>query len=126
MAKPKPNDAEAVSLFPFLSILACLIGVLTFIITAVAISQMDQSEDIAAVERTEKYAPLVAQLEQDKAELEKLEAKQNAQQLLDEQIAQVEARITQAQQRIAQQQDQQKTIERAKAIRVEITQVNRL
>ena len=52
MAKPKPNDAEPVSLFPFLSILACLIGVLTFIITGVAISQMDQSEDLAAVERS--------------------------------------------------------------------------
>ena len=124
MAKPKPNDTEAVSLFPFLSILACLIGVLTFIITGVAISQMDQSEDIAAIERTEKYDPLMAQLEADKAELKRLQAQRNAQQVLDEQIKQAQAKIKQAKQRIAQLADREKTIKQAESIRLEITKVN--
>ncbi|WP_339731621.1 hypothetical protein [uncultured Gimesia sp.] len=46
MVKKKQNDTETVSLFPFLSILACVIGVLTLMITAMALSQMDQQDDV--------------------------------------------------------------------------------
>lgn len=45
MVKKKKSDSETVSLFPFLSILACVIGVLTLMITAMALSQMDQQDD---------------------------------------------------------------------------------
>ena len=80
MAKPKPNDAEPVSLFPFLSILACLIGVLTFIIAGISIPQMDQSDEIEAAERNERYEPIVAQLETDRTELEMLRARHSSMQ----------------------------------------------
>lgn len=123
MAKPKPNNEEPVSLFPFLSILACLIGVLTFIITGVAISQMDQSQDLAAIERIEKYGPLVAQLQADARELEQLDARVNAQQRLSEQIAQTQAKIEQAKKRIAQQEDRENTLKRAQAIQQQLTKV---
>ena len=33
MAKPRRNEDEGVSLFPFMSILACLIGILTLMIS---------------------------------------------------------------------------------------------
>lgn len=124
MAKPKQNNEEAVSLFPFLSILACLIGVLTFIITGVAISQMDQSEDLAAVERTEKYGPLVAQLEADKQDLQRLDANYAAEQALQAQIEQAELQIEKARALVTQQQQREKVIERAAVLRKQITQVN--
>jgi len=45
VAKKKKSSGETVSLFPFLSILACVIGVLTLMITALALSQMDNQDD---------------------------------------------------------------------------------
>jgi len=124
MAKPKPNDAEPVSLFPFLSILACLIGVLTFIITGVAVSQMDQSEDLANVERAEKYGPLIQQIAADKEELDKLESTRNIQQKLNEQIQQEQAKIDRAKKRILQQQNREQTRKEAQAIQQQLTQAN--
>ena len=55
MARRNKGDEETVSLFPFLSILACLIGTLTMMITAMAMSQMSKDEpqsdeEIAAAE----------------------------------------------------------------------------
>ena len=40
MKKKKNNDLQ-VSLFPFLSILACVLGILTLMITAIVIAQID-------------------------------------------------------------------------------------
>lgn len=42
MARRPKKTGHVVSLFPFLSILACVIGVLTLLITAMALGQMDQ------------------------------------------------------------------------------------
>jgi len=50
--RPDSGDNE-VSLFPFLSILACIIGVLTLMIATLALSQMD-TEAVAAAEEFEK------------------------------------------------------------------------
>ncbi len=41
MAKRRSKPKTTISLFPFLSILACVIGVLTLMITAMALGQMD-------------------------------------------------------------------------------------
>ncbi len=46
-------DDEDVSLFPFLSVIACLIGVLTMMISTMALAQMD-GEEIAVIEAWEK------------------------------------------------------------------------
>ncbi len=56
MARRKENDDDDVSLFPFLSILSCVIGVLTLLITAMAISQMDTPE----ISETENFEDLKA------------------------------------------------------------------
>ena len=48
MARNKDSEEDDVSLFPFLSILSCVIGVLTLLITAMAISQMDTPEIVEA------------------------------------------------------------------------------
>ena len=72
MKKKKKNDLQ-VSLFPFLSILACVIGILTLMITAIVIAQIDPeavNEKIeTALEDDEEFQKKVA--EQKKA-LEKL------------------------------------------------------
>lgn len=54
MARKKKGNEETVSLFPFLSILACVIGVLTLMITALALSQMDNQDD--SWKRAEEFA----------------------------------------------------------------------
>jgi polyhydroxyalkanoate synthesis regulator phasin len=52
MARRARGGAPEVSLFPFLSILACVIGTLTLMITALALGQMDTPE----VESAENYS----------------------------------------------------------------------
>jgi len=44
MAKRRRRAKQSISLFPFLSILACVIGTLTLLITALALGQMDTDE----------------------------------------------------------------------------------
>lgn len=55
MAKPRGGDENPVSLFPFLSILACVIGTLILLITSVAISQMESPPEEELVARVEEY-----------------------------------------------------------------------
>lgn len=50
--RPVDNDDD-VSLFPFLSIIACVIGVLTMMISTLALAQLD-GEDIALIEQWEQ------------------------------------------------------------------------
>ena len=73
MARRRKEEAEAVSLFPFLSILACLIGVLTLMITALALGQMDREQSQDDLARYEHYTELQATLEDDQAELKALQ-----------------------------------------------------
>lgn len=53
MAGRRRAEADDISLFPFLSILASIIGVLTLLISTMALTQMD-SEDFASLEQFEK------------------------------------------------------------------------
>jgi hypothetical protein len=72
MAKRNRQDL-AVSLFPFLSILACVIGVLTLMITGLAIAQLDNKGDTPEeVERAEAYLKLEKQKKKDEAETENM------------------------------------------------------
>jgi hypothetical protein len=50
--RPRTNDDE-ISLFPFLSIIACVIGVLTMMIATLALAQTD-TPDVAQIERYEE------------------------------------------------------------------------
>jgi hypothetical protein len=54
MPKRRGGEEEGVSLFPFLSIIACVIGVLTLLISALALAQMGGNEDIAKIEQLQK------------------------------------------------------------------------
>lgn len=71
MAKQKEDDA-GISLFPFMSILVCLIGGLTLMISILTISQMGSKQSQEVIDRYHEYMKLKAQSEQDAAELEKL------------------------------------------------------
>jgi len=71
------KNKQAVSLFPFLSILACVIGTLTLMITAMALGQMDND----TVASAEKFQKVKDQLQKDvdlirrlKAEIARIEA----------------------------------------------------
>jgi len=75
MAKPKADGGMVVSLFPFLSILACLIGALVLMIVVLTLSQTQSvdgrtEEEVA---RAQRYIQLEKQLAQDNATLDKLE-----------------------------------------------------
>ncbi|MEM7455386.1 MAG: hypothetical protein AAF456_13630 [Planctomycetota bacterium] len=69
MGRRPDTDDNDVSLFPFLSILACVIGVLTLMISTLALSQMD-NETVAQVEEAEQLAE---DLELQQAELNALQ-----------------------------------------------------
>lgn len=69
MPRPRRRSATALSLFPFLSVLACIIGTLTLLITATAIGEIGHE----AVDEDAHAERLVAN-QQSRAELERLEA----------------------------------------------------
>jgi len=92
MARRIPVEEDDISLFPFLSIIAAVIGVLTLMIAAVTLGQMNQDDVKEAVENAiamdlvqkelaetkEAVAELKLQLDKDKAELlESANARQN-------------------------------------------------
>jgi parvulin-like peptidyl-prolyl isomerase len=99
MARRRGDEEEGVSLFPFLSIIACTIGVLTLLISALSLAQMS-GEDVASLEH---YERIQRQLKEIQEEIERLksqadeEALQNAR-VMDERQRQLAA----AQQRLDQ------------------------
>ncbi len=81
MARRARGGAPEVSLFPFLSILACVIGTLTLMITALALGQISggSAKDLAELElaknHTAKQRELTQQIEsKEEARLEQLQA----------------------------------------------------
>lgn len=71
MARRK-EEGEGVSLFPFMSILVCLIGGLTLMITSMMAGQANSEQSQEVVDRYQEYAKLKAEVEQSAEELEKL------------------------------------------------------
>lgn len=63
MARRRREQGEAVSLFPFLSILACVIGTLTLMITALALGQIDEGESPEAKARIAEAGEVELQAE---------------------------------------------------------------
>ena len=68
MARQAKDDEDDVSLFPFLSILACVIGTLTLMITALAIGQMD-TPVVAQAEEAEQIEQNLADKQQEVKQL---------------------------------------------------------
>lgn len=71
MARPRDDEDDAVSLFPFLSILSCVIGILTLTIAGLALGQMDTEQFAQA----EEYDSVKRQIEQQSLEIEQYEEK---------------------------------------------------
>ena len=69
MARRRNAESDDVSLFPFMSILASIIGVLTLLIASMALAQMDNSTVVMA-EQYEKLRKKIAPLEKDIQALE--------------------------------------------------------
>jgi len=70
MGRRVDTGDNEVSLFPFLSILACIIGVLTLMISTLALSQMDNK----AVAQVEEYEKLTKELEEKEKAVAELES----------------------------------------------------
>jgi len=70
MPRRRSDNDNDVSLFPFLSIIACLIGVLTVMISTLTLAQMDTS-DVAVIETWERTQ---AELTRNDEEIAKLSA----------------------------------------------------
>lgn len=88
MPRAKSNLDDTVSLFPFLSILACIIGILVLMITAITLGQIGQENEPptadaveaqqrieAARQRAEEYQTLRGQLAADAAAVRDLEVR---------------------------------------------------
>jgi len=89
MARRKRDEGNTVSLFPFLSILACVIGVLTLLISALALGQMDPQ----GVARRESYQRTVDKMKIDLRELERLKKLLAEAETIQEQIKDARAEL---------------------------------
>lgn len=69
MGRHRPAE-ERMSLFPFLSIVICVIGCLTIMLASEALSKIDQKPNTEEVERTAKYRQLQSQLKDSEEELD--------------------------------------------------------
>ena len=72
MARRRRSDEVSISLFPFLSILACVIGVLTLVIMSLSLSQIAQGRENEDVARAEEGAALKRRIAQMRAQIDEL------------------------------------------------------
>ncbi|MEZ6057354.1 MAG: hypothetical protein R3C01_11690 [Planctomycetaceae bacterium] len=72
MARKRGDNGETISLFPFLSILCCLIGVLTLLIVGVTLSQMGRTQSKESVERFHAYQEANAQIASTESKIEEI------------------------------------------------------
>ena len=72
MATPRKREADEVSLFPFLSILACLIGALTLVISGLTVASIGQGQEDESVKRADEHDLLSGALARVRAEIEAL------------------------------------------------------
>ena len=104
MARARASAGPEISLFPFLSILACLIGALTILIVALSVSEVLQGRKDEAVARAEDYVALQDVIAEREAEITRKEDElrqthASAMELakLEPQLAEVQAELDSAQ-----------------------------
>jgi len=73
MAKARKKQDEGISLFPFMSVLASVIGILMLLIAALVVASLD-TQDVAAIERANEAEELDKELEDLRTDAEKLQA----------------------------------------------------
>jgi uncharacterized membrane protein (DUF106 family) len=71
MARRRGEEDEGVSLFPFLSIIACVIGVLTLLISTLSLAQMGSNENVAELEYFEDLQRDLKELQEEIERLKK-------------------------------------------------------
>lgn len=113
----KQNLDDAVSLFPFLDIMACLIGILVLLITAVVLAQISQNVEEVAGQRSaaeaqrmaHRYRQLAQQVDADREKLEELQEQlREAEEVkaeLEQVLAQLEQLETEQEEQIEQQRE---------------------
>lgn len=118
MPRRPPRDDDDVSLFPFLSIIACVIGVLTMLISTLALAQLDDDQ----VDLIENWEQTQQALEETDGRIETLTEIINQQLGPDgaEVREELAARQKQLQQLTEQQEELQEQINEQKAIEVVI------
>ncbi len=118
MARPRGTDENPVSLFPFLSILACVIGTLILLIASVSITQMESDPEEELVERVEEFEELDKQRQEMEAELEKLQPDLS-------QLDQLRARLELLRQQAEKlRQERQKTVQENKELQDKLAQLD--
>lgn len=100
MARRKKSE-EGISLFPFLSILCCVIGVLTLIIVSMALGSMDET----VIERARAYQTITTDIKTQQEEIARLEELVKNVDAIREQMALADAELKRIQK---QQQDLEK------------------
>ncbi len=107
MARRKRKNANIVSLFPFLSILACVIGTLTLMITAMALGQLDpqavakaERELVEAKKRAQRYAQLVRSDKERSDQIAQLQKRIDEAQKLNDQLNKNRQQLEQLQVRL--------------------------
>lgn len=73
MTRRSDRSGDGVSLFPFLSILVCVIGVLTLMIAGAALTEMESKPDLNDVARTNRFQDLNKQLAENQRQIVALE-----------------------------------------------------
>jgi len=95
MARRRKGDSEGISLFPFLSILCCVIGVLTLLIMGMALGQMDEE----VIERARQYQQITTDIQTQRDEILRLEELIKNVAAAREQLAAAEAELKRLQSR---------------------------
>ena len=97
MARERASAGPEISLFPFLSILACLIGALTILIVALSVSEILQGRKDESVARAEDYVALQAEIADREAEITRKEEELRRTNATVVELAEIQPRIEEMQ-----------------------------
>lgn len=121
--RPRDNDDD-ISLFPFLSIIASVIGVLTMMIATLALAQTD-TPDVAIIEEYEQSEKELSQAEEQIAQLKIEISKTNSSALkLREQKATLDLTVNELQEMLAELEKVEKELAEQKAVEIVIPEID--
>lgn len=94
--KTRSDPGSEVSLFPFLSVLACVIGVLTLAIAALSISHLRSGRDPEEVARADEYVRMERQMREERELLERLRREVEEAKGIEEELQRLRPQATQS------------------------------